>query len=120
VVVEIPILSGYATLRHVRVSLPLVPALVADQPDKYWRPETLPPPESKAERPPAAVSLDSSPRAPSLRVVVNLALKCDGAEELGQQLHRRTATAPLGGGPAWLSHLPRRGRLLCCGFTGPS
>ena len=41
-VISLAVLGGYGTLRRVRVSLPLVPALL-DQADKYSRPEDLPP-----------------------------------------------------------------------------
>ena len=38
-VIEVLVLGGYATLKPVRVSLPLVPALVDEWPRKYALPE---------------------------------------------------------------------------------
>ena len=42
-IVRIPMQTAAAGVRHVAVSLPYVGFLLADQPDKYLRPEDLPP-----------------------------------------------------------------------------
>ena len=50
-VISLAVLGGYGTLRRVRVSLPLVPALLDDRPDKYALPENLPPPNKVDSQP---------------------------------------------------------------------
>jgi|SoiMetStandDraft_5_1073268.scaffolds.fasta_scaffold1414542_1 hypothetical protein len=49
-VVELLVLGGYAQLKRVRVSVPLIPCLVDNS--RYWLPEDLPPPASKADAQP--------------------------------------------------------------------
>src|SRR4030095_10001851 len=71
-------LTGNASVRHVAVSLPFVAALV-DQ-EKYYMPDRVPHPEGYRER---------APRAPTLRSLFRLALKCQSAEEMGKRLKRR-------------------------------
>jgi hypothetical protein len=70
-------------LRPVRVSLPRVDALIADQPDKYRLPENMPPPKGLELRP------LRRPRMPTLRSLVRLAVKCDSAEQFGKALRRK-------------------------------
>ena len=43
-IVRIPLQTAAAGVRHVAVSLPYVGFLIDDRPDKYLRPEDLPPP----------------------------------------------------------------------------
>jgi hypothetical protein len=76
-VVIVPEVTGYATIRHVAVSLPYVAALIGE---KYMEPGDVKPPEGTELR---------RRNAPSLRFLVRLALKCDDAEELGKRLRRR-------------------------------
>ncbi|WP_161850234.1 hypothetical protein [Bradyrhizobium sp. CCBAU 051011] len=77
-VIVVPELTGYATLRHIEVSLAHVPALVDGV--KYMEPRDVPRLEGTELR---------RARAPSLRFLVKLALKCDNAEELGKRLRQR-------------------------------
>ena len=77
-VVIVPELTGYASIRHVEVSLAHVPALVDGL--KYMEPQDVPRLEGTELR---------RLRAPSLRFLVKLALKCESAEELGKRLRRR-------------------------------
>ena len=80
-VVIVPELTGYASIRHVAVSLPYVAALFGE---KYMLPQDVKPPEGGTER-----RRQRAPRAPSMRTLVRWAQKCDSAEQLGQQLKRR-------------------------------
>ena len=75
--VQVPMLTGYASVRHVEVSLPFVAALIADGEKYYMEPKRLEGTELRRQR------------APSLRFLVRLALKCESAEELGKRLRRR-------------------------------
>ena len=77
-IVIVPELTGYATLRHIEVSLAHVPASVDGV--KYMEPRDVPRLEGTELR---------RARAPSLRYLVKLALKCESAEELGKRLRRR-------------------------------
>jgi hypothetical protein len=61
------------------VSLPLVPQLLDER--KYMLPGDVKPPEDRTEA--------YRQRAPSLRFLVRLAVKCDSAEQLGKKLRRR-------------------------------
>jgi hypothetical protein len=74
----VPELTGYATLRHIEVSLAHVPALVDGV--KYMEPQDVPRLDGTELR---------RARAPSLPFLVKLALKCQSAEELGKKLRRR-------------------------------
>jgi hypothetical protein len=70
-IILLPVLTSYGLIRRVRVSLPLVPALVADRPGKYALPENLPPPESRADLQPLGRQRlyhpDRSPATPRRR-----------------------------------------------------
>lgn len=104
-VILVPELTSYAKVRHMSVSLPRIDQLIADQPEKYLLPESI-------VRPAPPVRSDSighdehlanrrrayrmskqkdakPPRAPSLRSLVKLALKCDSAEQMGKKLKER-------------------------------
>jgi hypothetical protein len=72
-------LTGYAGIRAVFVSVPLVPCLLDGV--KFMLPGDVPRLEG--------TELRRAPRGPTLRSLVRLALKCDSAEEMGQQLKRR-------------------------------
>ena len=80
-VVIVPELTGYATIRHVAVSLPYAAQLIDGV--KYMQPGDLKPPEGSTER-----RRQRAPRAPSMRYLVKLAVKCDSAEQLGKKLRR--------------------------------
>ena len=77
-VVIVPELTGYASIRHVAVSLPYVAALIGE---KYMLPQDVKAPEGGTER--------RRQRAPSMRTLVKWAQKCDSAEQLGERLRRR-------------------------------
>jgi hypothetical protein len=80
-VVIVPELTGYASIRHVAVSLPYAAQLIDGV--KYMEPGGLKPPEGGTER-----RRQRAPRAPSMRYFVKLAVKCDSAEQLGKKLRR--------------------------------
>jgi hypothetical protein len=80
-VVIVPELTGYASIRHVAVSLPYVAALIGE---KYMLPQDVKPPEGGTEK-----RRQRAPRAPSMRTLVRWAQKCDSAEQLGEKLKRR-------------------------------
>ena len=77
-VIIVPELTGYASIRHIAVSLAHMPALVDGV--KYMEPRDVPRLEGTELR---------RARAPSLRFLVKQALKCQSAEELGKKLRRR-------------------------------
>ena len=116
-VVIVPELTGYASIRHVVVPLPYAAQLIDGK--KYMLPGDVKPPEGGTER-----RRQGAPWAPSLRFLVKLALRCDSAEELGKRLRRAlpAATAAPGTGPAsGRATCPSEVGLLCCGdFAGPS
>ena len=78
-VVIVPELTGYASIRHVAVSLPYVAGLVDGV--KYMELADIKPPEGDTER--------RRQRAPSLRFLVKQALRRGSAEQLGKKLRRR-------------------------------
>ena len=78
-VVIVPELTGYASVRHVAVSLPYAAQLIDGK--KYMLPGDVKPPEGGTER-----RRQGAPRAPSLRALVRWAQKCDSAEQLGERL----------------------------------
>ena len=80
-VIVVPELTGYASVRHVLVSLPYVAALVDGE--KYLLPKDLPRLEGTEGYRARA------PRGPTLRSLVKLALRCQSAEEMGLKLKRR-------------------------------
>ncbi|MBR1296654.1 hypothetical protein [Bradyrhizobium sp. AUGA SZCCT0042] len=77
--VQVPMMSGAASVRHVEVSVPLVPQLL-DQGKYYMTPKPI---DDETER------RRHRHRGPTLRSLVRLARQCDSAEELGKQLRRR-------------------------------
>jgi hypothetical protein len=78
-VVIVPELTGYASIRHVAVSLPNVAQLIDGE--KYMLPQDVKPPEGGTEK--------RRQRAPSMRTLVRWAQACDSAEQLGERLRRR-------------------------------
>jgi len=76
-------LTGYAGVRLVDVSVPLVPQLL-DGNRYFMNQSDLPRLETDTER-----RRQRSPRAPSFRTLVRLARRCQSAEELGQAIKRR-------------------------------
>jgi hypothetical protein len=84
-VIIVPMLSGYASVLHVAVSLPRVDLLMDGK--KYLEPADVPPPESRDLR--RLRQGKVKPRAPTLRSMVRLAVRCDSAEELGRKLRQR-------------------------------
>jgi len=81
-VVIVPELTGYASIRHIAVSLPYAAPLIDGV--KYMLPGDVKPPDGDTER-----RRQRAPRAPSMRYLVKLAVKCQSAEELGERLKRR-------------------------------
>ena len=81
-VVIVPELTGYASIRHVAVSLPYAAQLIDGV--KYMLPHDVKPPEGGTER-----RRQRAPRAPSMRTLVRWAQKCDSAEQLGERLKHR-------------------------------
>ena len=79
--------SAASGVKRVRISVPLVECLVDGV--RYFRPGDLPPPEGEELRPMSRPRITKAPRAPSLRSMVKLAVRCQSAEELGQRLKRR-------------------------------
>ena len=71
-------LTGYAGVARVEVSLPFVAELV-DGEKYYMEPKPLEGTELRRHR----------ARGPTLRSLVKLALACDSAEQMGQKLKRR-------------------------------
>lgn len=96
-VICITVPCGPSGVRNVAVSVPLVPCLLDGV--KYMLPDAVKPPQDEPE-PPQETSRTGAhkrgfeqtrraPRAPTLRSMVKLALKCDSAEQMGKQLKRR-------------------------------
>ena len=90
----VPHLTTNCRIRHVRVSVPLIAALLDNQ--RYYLPDELAPPVGEELRPmfrPRITTphdgVSRTPRAPSLRSLVKLALECDSAEEMGKKLKQR-------------------------------
>ena len=84
-VVIVPELTGYASIRHVAVSLPYAAQLIDGV--KYMLPGDVKPPEGGTER-----RRQRAPRAPSMRTLVRWAQACDSAEQLGEKLRDTTAS----------------------------
>ena len=80
-VIIVPELTGYASIRHVAVSLPHAAQLIDGV--KYILPGDVKPPEGGTER-----RRQTAPRAPSVRTLVKWAQKCDSAEQLGERIKR--------------------------------
>jgi hypothetical protein len=81
-VIVLPELTGYGSIRRIAVSLPLVHELLDGK--KYLMPGDVKPADGATER-----RRQGAPRAPSLRALVRWAVKCDSAEQLGERLKRR-------------------------------
>lgn len=81
-VLLVPELTGYASIRHIAASLPYASQLIHHV--KYMEPQDVKPSEGDSEH-----RRQRAPRAPSMRFLVRLPLKCDSAAELGQRLRRR-------------------------------
>jgi len=77
-VILVPELTGFAGVRYVAVTLPFVEAILDGK--KYRLPGDVPRPQGYMER---------APRGPTLRSLVELALRCDSVEEMGKSLKRR-------------------------------
>jgi hypothetical protein len=77
--VRVPELTGYASVRHVEVSLPFVAELI-DGEKYYMGPKRLEGSELYRAK---------APSGPTLRSLVKLALRCQSAEQMGQQLKKR-------------------------------
>ena len=82
--VVVPSESG---TKRVRISVPLVECLLDHQ--RYFLPGELPAPAGEELRAMSRPRITKAPRAPSLRSMVKLAVRCQSAEELGQRLKRR-------------------------------
>jgi hypothetical protein len=90
-VIIVPELTGYASIRHIAVSLAHMPALVDGV--KYMEPRDVPRLEGTELR---------RARAPSLRFLVKQALKCQSAEEARQETAPALpAPAAPGNAPDW-------------------
>ena len=81
-VIRVPELTGYGGIRRVAVSVPYAAQLVDRV--KYMLPGDVKPPEGDTE-----LRRQRARRGPTLRSLVRLALKCEGADELGRRLKRR-------------------------------
>jgi hypothetical protein len=79
-------LTGYASLRYIQVSLPLVVQLLDGE--KYMLPGEAPKPESRDWRRIRQGKV-RAPRAPTLKAMVRLAARCEDAAELGERLLKR-------------------------------
>jgi hypothetical protein len=79
--------SAASGVKRVRISVPLVECLVDGV--RYFRPGDLPAPEGEELRSMSRPRITKAPRAPSLRTMVRMAVKCADAEELGEKLKRR-------------------------------
>ena len=80
-VVIVAELTGYASIRHIAVSLPYASQLIDHV--KYMEPQDVKPHEGDTER-----RRQRAPRAPSMRTLVRWAQACDSAEQLGEGLKR--------------------------------
>ena len=82
-----PFLTTAAQVRRLRISLPLIEPLLDGR--KYFLPDDLPPASGEELRPMLRPRITNAPRGPTFRSLVKLAVKCDSAEQLGEQLRRR-------------------------------
>jgi hypothetical protein len=85
-VVIVPELTGYASIRHIAVSLPYASQLIDHV--KHMEPQDVKPPEGDTER-----RRQRAPRAPSMRYLVKLAVKCQSAEELASDCAGATSAS---------------------------
>ena len=83
--VSIP--SAASGVRRVRISVPRIDCLLDNV--RYFLPQDLPPPAGEELRPMSRPRITKAPRAPSLRTMVRMAVKCADAEELSERLKRR-------------------------------
>ena len=74
-------LTGYAGIRSVFVSVPLVPCLLDGV--KYMLPDDVKAPSDDTE-----ARRQRAPRGPTLRSLVRFALASESAEQMGKQLRR--------------------------------
>ena len=79
--------SAASGVKRVRISVPLVGCLIDGV--RYFRPDDLPAPAGEELRPMSRPRITKAPRAPTLRTMVRMAVKCADAEELGERLKRR-------------------------------
>ena len=77
----VPELTGYASIRHIAVSLPYAAQLIDGV--KYMEPHQVQQSTDATER------RRYRHRGPTLRSLVKLAVRCDSAEQLGERLRRR-------------------------------
>jgi hypothetical protein len=75
--VQVPLQTGYGSVRRVEVSLPYVAELIGDGEKYYLEPKRFEGTELRRAR------------APTVRFLVRQALRCQSAEELGRKLKRR-------------------------------
>jgi hypothetical protein len=80
-VIVVPQQAGPAGVMHIAVSVPRIACLIDHV--KYLEPSDVKPPTDATER------RRYRHRGPTLRSLVKLAVRCDSAEQLGQQLKRR-------------------------------
>jgi hypothetical protein len=78
--------TGYAGVRYVWISVPFIACLFDGK--KYVSADNVPKPESRDLRRIRQGKV-KAPRAPTLRSLVKLAVRCQSAEELGRKLRRR-------------------------------
>ena len=85
----VPHLTTNCRVRHVRVSVPLIAALLDNQ--RYYLPNVLPPPVGEELRPMLRprITQPKPPRGPTSRSLVKLAMRCDSAEQIGKKLKQR-------------------------------
>jgi hypothetical protein len=76
----IPILNSDGKITRLRVSVPRIDALLDEPGGKYMLEENLPPRVGQELR---------AHRAPRLKALVRLAMRCRSAEELGWKIRRR-------------------------------
>ena len=74
--------TGSGGVVHYWVSRPYASQLIDNA--KYWEPDALPHSDDDTER------RRHRSRGPTLRSLVKLAQKCDSAEQMGEQLKRRS------------------------------
>jgi hypothetical protein len=82
----IPHQTTYGSIHRLRISLPLIPDLLDNS--KYFLESDLPPPAGEELRPMSRPRITKAPRAPSLRTMVRMAVKCADAEQLGERKRR--------------------------------
>ena len=98
-VAMVTIPSAASGVRQVRISVPRIDCLLDNR--RYFLPGDLPAPAGEGFRPMSRPRITKAPRAPSLRTMVRMAVKCADAEQLGErklryqrQLQRRGLARP--------------------------